>query len=110
MAYSFQLIFSKYMRTNPLLDDISYVSSGNTTLIAKNKKFGDLYIHPTGKIISGKFHKVAGSHSSPILWTDNDVVIQFTNFPHNPTNVNSNQYQKQNNIKIINIVKHVESN
>lgn len=104
-SYSFTLVFNKWERKNAFLDDIRTVSTGNTTLIAKNKKVGGLYIHPTGKIVKGSFYKVAGSHSSPILWTNDKVVIEFNGFPFNPKSIETDQIDKQNNVEILNVIK-----
>lgn len=101
MTYSFTLVVSKYTRKSPDLDDMSYIKSHKTCLVAKNKKHEGLYIHPSGKIIKGKFFKIAGSVNSPILFAETEEVhIRFENFPHKPDNIHTDQYNKQNCISV----------
>lgn len=87
------------------MDDMRTIYCGNTCLVAKNNKFGQLYLHKTAKIIRGSFAKVAGSNSHPILIANDEVHIKFENFPRYP-NITTDQYIKQDIISVINIVEH----
>lgn len=100
MDYNFILVVKEYER-NSSLDFMRKIYNHKTCLVAKNHKFGNIYIHPAGKIIKGSFHKVAGSHSSPELIAKGEVHIQFTNFPHNPNKILTDQHRKQNIIKVL---------
>lgn len=102
MKYSFTLIVKPYERKNCTLDDMRVIYSDNTCLIAKNSKHGDLYVHKTGKIIKGSFHRNAGSIRYPILFAKNEVHIRFENFPSQP-NIITDQHQKQDIISVVDI-------
>lgn len=102
MPYSFTLIIKKYDRQNCTLDDMRVIYSDKTCLVAKNSKFGDLYIHKSGKIIKGRFIKDAGSIMYPILIAQKEVHIRFENFPTEP-NIITDQYRKQDIISVVDI-------
>lgn len=102
MGYSFTLIVKRYDIQNCTLDDMRVIYSGNTCLIAKNAKFGELYIHKTGKIIKGRFVKNAGSIRYPILIAEKEVHIRFENFHKHP-NINTDQLHKQDIISIVDL-------
>lgn len=74
------------------MGDMRVIYSDKTCLVAKNSKFGRLYIHPTGKIIKGRFVKFAGSNRYPILIAEKEVHIKFENFPSKP-NILTDQYK-----------------
>lgn len=71
-------------------------------LIAKNSKCGNLYLHPSAKIIKGKFAKNAGSIRYPILIAEKEVHVRFENFPFAP-NIRTDQYRKQDIISIVDL-------
>jgi len=106
MSYSFTLIIKKYERISPTLDDMSSIHNHNTCLVSKNTKHGGVYIHKTGKIIKGKFLNSSGSVRYPILFNKTEEVhIRYENFLYNPDNIRSNQFQKQDIISVIDIIK-----
>lgn len=100
--YSFTLIIKPYKRVNSTLDDMRTIYNGNTCLVAKNDKFGGLYLHKCARIIKGSFRKVAGSIKYPILMAKNEVHIKVENF-HSAPNIITDQYIKQDIISVINI-------
>jgi hypothetical protein len=102
MLYSFTLVVKPYKRENCTLDDMRVIHSNNTCLVAKNSKFGNLYIHKTGKIIKGGFIKNAGSNAYPVLISKNEVHIRFENFKGKP-NIGTDQHIKQDIISIIDV-------
>lgn len=102
-TFSFTLVIKPYKRQNCALDDMRTIYSDNTCLIAKNNKIDGLYIHNTGEILKGKFHKVAGSVRYPILMAKNEVHIRFENFHSNP-NIITDQSRKQDIISVIDLV------
>jgi hypothetical protein len=102
IRYSFTLVVKRYKRENCTLDDMRSIYSGKTCLIAKNSKFDGLYIHKSGKIIKGKFSKVAGSVRYPILIAQDEVHIRFENF-HSMPNIITDQYVKQDIISVVDL-------
>jgi hypothetical protein len=104
MPYSFTLIVKRYIRENCVCDDMRVIYSDKTCLIAKNEKYGKLYVHKSGKIIKGRFMYGAGSHSTPILIAEKEVHIRFENFPTEP-NIITDQYHKQDIISVVNLSK-----
>lgn len=78
------------------------VYNGNVCLIAKNSKRGNLYLHPTAKIIKGKFANNAGSIRYPILIAEKEVRVRFENFPFAP-NITTDQYRKQDIVSIVDL-------
>lgn len=98
--FSFTLIIKPYNRENCVLDDMRTIYSGNTCLIAKNRKHGGLYLHKCAKIIKGSFHNVAGSISYPILMAKKEVHVRVENF-HSKPNVVTDQRIKQDIIQIV---------
>jgi hypothetical protein len=99
-GFTFTLIIKPYIRKNCAMDDIRVIYSDKTCLVAKNSKFGGLYIHPTGKIIKGRFVKFAGSNRYPILIAEKEVHIRFENFPSKP-NIITDQYKTQDIITLL---------
>jgi len=102
MKHSFTLIVKPYKRENCTLDDMRTIYNGKTCLVAKNDKFGGLYLHKCAKIIKGKFHKVAGSVRYPILIAKNEVHIRVENF-HSAPNIITDQYIKQDIITVTDV-------
>jgi hypothetical protein len=102
MKHSFTLIVKPYKRENCTLDDMRTIYNGKTCLVAKNDKFGELYLHKCAKIIKGRFYKVAGSVRYPILMAKNEVHIRVENF-HSAPNVITDQYQKQDIISVTDV-------
>ena len=102
MKYSFTIIIKPYKRENCALDDMRVIYNGKTCLIAKNEKYGGLYLHKNAKIIKGAFHNVAGSVKYPILMAKNEVHIRVTNF-NSKANIITDQYKKQNIIKVVDL-------
>jgi hypothetical protein len=102
MRCSFTLVVKRYKRENCTLDDMRSIYSGKICLIAKNSKFDGLYIHKSGKIIKGKFSKVAGSVRYPILIAQDEVHIRFENFNNIP-NIITDQYVKQDIISVVDL-------
>ena len=102
MRCSFTLVIKRYKRENCTLDDMRSIYSGNTCLIAKNSKFDGLYIHKSGKIIKGKFLKVAGSVRYPILIAQDEVHIRFENF-HSMPSIITDQFVKQSIISVVDL-------
>ena len=99
--HNFTIIIKPYKRENCVLDDMRRIYSGNTCIVAKNNKFGGLYLHKNAKIVKGKFHHVAGSNSYPILCAKTkEVHIEVTNF-HSPPNVITDQCVKQGIIQVL---------
>lgn len=99
--YTFTIIVKRYNRVNCTLDDMRTIYSDKICLVAKNSKFGGLYLHKCAKIIKGKFIDPAGSNSYPILIAQSEVHILVKNFPHMP-NIITDQRDKQDIITIIN--------
>ena len=77
MVHKFILIVKQYERKNLHCDAMRTIYSGNTCLVAKNKKHGGLYLHKSAKIIKGRFLN-AGSNSYPELLAKGEVHIEFT--------------------------------
>ena len=102
MCCSFTLVVKRYKRENCTCDDMRSIYSGKTCLIAKNNKFDGLYIHKSGKVIKGKFVKVAGSVRYPILRAQDEVHIRFENF-HSMPNIITDQYIKQEIISVVDL-------
>ena len=102
MKYSFTLLVNPYNRENCTLDDMRVIYNGKTCLVAKNDKYGGLYLHKCAKIIKGSFHKNAGSLRSPILFAKNEVHIRVTDF-HSEPNIITDQYIKQDIITITDV-------
>lgn len=100
MRCSFTLVIKPYKRENCTLDNMRVIYSDKTCLVAKNSKFDGLYIHKSGKIIKGSFHKVAGSVRYPILMAKNEVHIRFENF-HSKPNIMTDQYIQQDVISVV---------
>lgn len=99
-TYSFTLVVKQYSRKNCVLDDMRVICNGRTTLVAKNHKFGGLYLHKCAKIIKGHFHKRGGSNSYPILMAHNEVHIRITDL-HSKANIITDQHIKQDIINVI---------
>ena len=102
MGHSFTIIVKPYRRENCALDDMRTIYNGNTCLIAKNNKFGGLYLHKCAQIIKGKFHKVAGSVRYPTLIAKSEVHIRVENF-HSKPNIETDQCLKQDIITITDV-------
>jgi len=103
MAHSFILIIKRYNIQSIFLDSMRTIYSDKICLVAKNSKFGDLYIHKSGKIIKGIFCNNAGSINYPILIPQSDEVhIRFENFPRLP-NIFVDQRHPQDIISIVDI-------
>lgn len=97
-TYNFTVIVRKYERNNPTLDDMRAIYSARTCLVAKNSKYGDIYLHPCAKIVKGRFEFSAGSHSYPVLMPKTkEVHIQVRDFPY-PPDINTDQYNEQEGI------------
>jgi len=105
MPYSFTLIVKRYNRVNCTCDDMRVIRDNKTCLVAKNKKFGDIYIHKSGKIIKGKFVRDAGSIRYPILLANDEVHIRFENYHRKPENINTDQLHKQDVITITDLIE-----
>lgn len=105
-TYSFTLIVSRYNRVHCHSDDMTSIYNHKTCLIAKNAKQGKLYIHPTGKIIKGRFAYSAGSIRYPILIAEpKGVHIRFENFPYKPNDIRTDQINKQDIIQIVDLTE-----
>ena len=101
--HTFTLIIKPYKRESCVLDDMRAIYSGKTCLVAKNHKYGGLYLNKHAKIIKGRFHHGAGSHSYPILLAKTkEVHVLVTDFPYEP-DIITDQHHKQD---IIQIIKH----
>ena len=95
------IVIKPYNRVNPVLDDMRTIRIGSTCIVAKNNKFGGLYLHKNAKIVKGKFHHSAGSNSYPILLVKKEVHIELRGFGMSPE-ITTDQYIKQDIIKLIN--------
>lgn len=73
--YSFDIVFEKYERRVPVLDDVRGVYVNNICIISKQNKFGKFYKSKFVKDIKGRFEYSAGSNSSPILYPKNRRVV-----------------------------------
>jgi hypothetical protein len=105
MKCSFTLVIKPYNEdriTNGGLAEIRTIYSNNICLVAKNNKFDGIYIHPKGKLIKGKFHKVAGSIRYPLLFPKSEVHILFEDFPHIPK-ISFCEYVKPDTVQIKNL-------
>ena len=100
MANSFTIVVKPYVRKNATLDDLKAIYNGKTCIVSKPSKFGHIKLHRNAKIIKGNFNKIAGSHSSPILFLKGEVHIRVTNF-HMRDDVRTDQKSKQDIIEII---------
>lgn len=103
MPYSFTIIVKPYTRNNCILDDMRTIYNNKVCIVAKNSKFGGLYLHKSAKIIKGNFCKNAGSIRYPILISDKDVHIRVENLNEHP-NIITDQINKQNIISIVDII------
>lgn len=101
MGKKFILVVKQYERNNCTLDDMRIIRIGRTCLVAKNQKYGGLYLHKNAKIIKGKFYDPAGSHSSPILMAKSkEVHIEVTGFDPS-LEITTDQHSKQNILSIL---------
>jgi uncharacterized membrane protein len=100
MANSFTIVVKPYVRKNATLDDLKSIYNGRTCIVTKTKKFGGVKLHRNAEIIKGNFNKIAGSHSSPILFLQEEVHIRVTDF-HMRDDVKTDQKHKQDIIEII---------
>lgn len=83
--YSFKLVFKKYLRKSPSLQDVRSIYVSDICIVAKNSKHGGFYFSKYVSKITGKFHYAAGSVRYPILFPIKDkVVIQVEGFPKKP--------------------------
>lgn len=91
MRVNFILRLYKYDRSCTL-GDISEITISDITLVSKPQKFGGVCMHKGNQRkfkytveFSRPFSKVAGSHSSPMLWFPGDYIdVIVRNFPRYP--------------------------
>lgn len=104
--YSFKIVMTRPTHISETTRSI-YVSG--VCIIAKNSKFsGALYQSKYIKKVWGKFRRVAGSNSYPVLSPLYEkATILVTNFPNNPK-----LETVKENIEIIDVKKHqtIQSN
>lgn len=101
MKHTFTIIVKPYKRENCTLDDMRTIYNGKTCLVAKNNKFGEIYLHKDAKIVKGRFYRVAGSNSSPILLAETEEVHIKVTDHHNPPDIETDQLHKQDIITVI---------
>jgi len=102
MNYSFTIVIKPYIRTGGCLEDIRVIYNGSICIVAKNSKFGGLYLHPSAKIIKGNFLSVAGSVRYPILYLKKETHIRVEG-SIKPPNIMTDQKKETNSISIIDI-------
>lgn len=97
-SYNFQITIKQYERSSPTLHDMRVVRATGICIVAKNSKFGGLYLHPKAKIVKGRFEHVAGSNSYPILYPKSkEVVIEVTDFERFPE-ITTDRYAQHSDI------------
>lgn len=84
-TYNFKIVFKKYKRTSPILQDVRSIYVSDICVVAKNSKHGQFYFSKYVSHLSGRFFNVAGSVRYPILYPiKNKVTIHVENFPKKP--------------------------
>lgn len=91
MSYNFTIRIHKYLRTICIYD-INTIEVSNIKIYGKYSKYDGFCEFKSNKkkfgysyTINGAFSKVAGSHSSPILWHNKEYLdIEVKNFPRFP--------------------------
>lgn len=99
--YSFEIHFNPYKRVNGGLTGCRTICVSAICIYAKNNKFGQFYKSKYVEEQKGKFDKIAGSHSYPILWSKKPVILKITNFPKKPVLYNNGEYHKHIQLKNI---------
>lgn len=100
VRYSFDIVFERYERVSPVLQDVQSLVVSGEVLVKKKTKSGKPYIDKRAKL-DGRFSYHAGSHSYPILIPLNGTVtIRVENFDRLPIlELSSPEYKKH--IKLI---------
>lgn len=93
-TYNFKIVFKKYFRTSPTLQDVRSVYVSDICIVAKNSKHAQFYFSKYVSRLAGKFSNVAGSVRYPILYPiKNKVTIHVENFPKKPILEEFNEHQ-----------------